>query len=139
MKQTAVWLIIITTVFLLAACLNDQQIEFQRAYTAGEVVYYQHCRNCHGDKGEGLSALMPPLTDSVYLRKNTAELSCIVKYGLNNKMIIINKRPYQNQMPASSLAPIEIAQVLTYLKNTFGNKQGIVTVTRVNSDLAKCK
>ena len=123
---------------LLAACMNDQEIEFKRAYTAGEVVYYQHCRNCHGDKGEGLSALMPPLTDSVYLKKNNNTLACIVKYGLNNQLIIINKKPYQNQMPPSGLAPIEVAQVLTYIKNTFGNKQGVVTVNQVNSNLEKC-
>lgn len=138
MKRNFAGLIIIAAALFLAACMNDEQIEYQRAYTAGEVVYYQHCRNCHGDKGEGLSALMPPLTDPVYLKQNNAQLSCIIKYGLNNKLIIVNKKPYQNQMPPSGLAPIEIAQVLTYITNNFGNKQGIVTVNKVNADLAKC-
>ena len=41
-------------------------------------------------------------------------------------------------MPAVDLAPIEIAQALTYVTNSFGNKLGTVNVDRVNADLIKC-
>ncbi|QQL50803.1 c-type cytochrome [Mucilaginibacter ginkgonis] len=117
--------------------MNDEQIEYRRAYTVGEAIYYQHCRNCHGDKGEGLSALMPPLTDKEFLAKNQKQLACIIKNGAN-QLLIINKKPYQNQMPPSGLAPIEIAQVLTYINNNFGNDKGLVTVTTVESQLKNC-
>ena len=119
--------------------MNDQDIEYKRAYTAGAVIYQEHCQNCHGNTGEGLSALMPPLTDSVYLKQNKAQLACILKYGLNGKLIIVHGKPYQNQMPLADLAPIEIAQVLTYVKNSFGNKLGGVNVEDVNKDLESCK
>lgn len=124
---------------VLASCVNDQDIEFKRAYTAGALVYQQHCQNCHGNNGEGLLALMPPLTDSIYLKKNKTRLPCIIKYGLKGDLIIVGNKPYQNQMPNSDLAPIEIAQVLTYVKNSFGNKTGTVTVEDVTKDLADCK
>jgi len=42
-------------------------------------------------------------------------------------------------MPVTDLPPIEIAQVLTYIKNSFGNKQGLVTAEQVNKDLQDCK
>jgi hypothetical protein len=42
-------------------------------------------------------------------------------------------------MPANDFAPIEIAEVLTYITNSFGNKLGTVTSQNVDSNLAKCK
>ncbi|OKS85825.1 c-type cytochrome [Mucilaginibacter polytrichastri] len=134
---SAVLLFIVS--LLIASCINDQDIEFKRAYTAGAIVYQTHCQNCHGSNGEGLSALMPPLTDSVYLKQNKTQLACILKYGLKGNLIIVHGKPYQNQMPAAELAPIEIAQVLTYVKNSFGNKLGVVKVDEVNKDLSGCK
>ena len=122
---------------LCCSCMNDQQIEYRRAYTVGETLYFRHCRNCHGDKGEGLSALMPPLTDKDYLAKNQQQIACMIKNG-GNKLIIVNKKPYQNLMPPSGLAPIEISQVLTYINNTFGNKSGLVNVEIVNTSLQNC-
>ncbi|NCD71777.1 c-type cytochrome [Mucilaginibacter agri] len=132
-------LILFVISFLVISCANDQDIEFKRAYSAGEVVYTQHCQNCHGNNGEGLSALMPPLTDSVYLKQNKTQLACIIKFGLKDKLVIVSGKPYQNQMPPADLAPIEISQVLTYVKNSFGNKMGVVKVEDVNKDLGDCK
>jgi len=134
---SALFLLIVS--ILMFSCINDQDIEFKRAYTAGAVVYQSHCQNCHGSNGEGLSALMPPLTDSVYLKQNKTQLPCILKYGLKGDLIIVHGKPYQNQMPPADLAPIEIAQVLTYIQNSFGNKLGVVKIDEVNKDLSGCK
>ncbi len=139
MRQLSALILLTAFVLLVSSCMNDEDIEYKRAYTAGAVIYQYHCQNCHGNTGEGLSALMPPLTDSVYLKQNKAQLACILKYGLNGKLIIVHGKPYQNQMPPADLAPIEIAQVLTYVKNSFGNKLGGVKVEEVNKDLQACK
>lgn len=138
-RQLSALILLILPALFISSCMNDEDIEYKRAYTAGAVVYQNHCQNCHGTTGEGLSALMPPLTDSVYLKQNKAQLACILKYGINGKLIIVHGKPYQNQMPPSDLAPIEIAQVLTYVKNSFGNKLGGVKVEGVNKDLLDCK
>jgi hypothetical protein len=42
-------------------------------------------------------------------------------------------------MPAMDMAPIEIAEVLTYITNSFGNKMGIVTAHMAGDDLKGCK
>ena len=34
---------------------------------------------------------------------------------------------------------VEIAEVLTYINNSFGNKLGVVTTNEVDADLAQCK
>ena len=42
-------------------------------------------------------------------------------------------------MPAAELAPMEIAQVITYMNNSFGNQLGIVTMDEVEADLKNCR
>lgn len=138
LKSFYVFGVIAAFIAAVYSCDNDHDLEFKRYYTAGALIYADHCQNCHGKNGEGLSNLMPPLTDSVFLRKNNAQLSCITTYGAN-QLIIINGKPYSTQMPVTNLAPIEVAEVLTYVKNSFGNKQGMVNVNEVNNNLKNCK
>src|ERR1700680_910671 len=98
---------------MLNSCQSDAQIEFERYYSAGSLVYQTRCQNCHGTHGEGLLGLIPPLTDSVYLKTNKDALACLVKYGLRGKVVIKN-RVFEEKMPPNDLPPIEIANVLTY-------------------------
>jgi mono/diheme cytochrome c family protein len=123
---------------LIYSCQSDESIEFKRYYTDGNVVYQNHCQNCHGTKGEGLSALIPPLTDSVYLQKNKTQLACNLKYGLKGKLTI-SGRSFEGEMPPNDLTPIEIAQVLTYVTNSFGNKMGVTDSQQVSDALGNCK
>jgi mono/diheme cytochrome c family protein len=119
------------------SCQDDKSIEFARYYSSGSLIYQGHCQNCHGAHGEGLNELIPPLTDSVFIKENLHQLSCLVKNGLKGKLKISNKI-FEGQMPAVDLAPIEIAQALTYVTNSFGNKLGVVNVDMVNKDLNGC-
>lgn len=121
----------------VAACQSEQTIEFNRYYSSGAVVYQTHCQNCHGAKGEGLSALIPPLTDSVYLKLNQRKLACIVKNGLKGHIIVNNKK-FEGEMPAADLSPIEIAQVITYITNSFGNRLGLTNMDTATADMQRC-
>src|SRR4051812_26766091 len=125
-------------IVILISCQNQDQLEFARYYTSGKVIYQSKCQNCHGDNGEGLSALIPPLTDSVYLKQNKNQLACTVKYGLT-KPITVNGKAFYGKMPANDMAPVEIAEVLTYINNSFGNKLGVITTGMVVDDLKNCK
>jgi mono/diheme cytochrome c family protein len=117
---------------------NEQDIEFNRYYAAGATVYQTHCQNCHGDKGQGLAALIPPLTDSVYLKANKHLLACYLQNGLKGK-INIHGKEFEGEMPATVLSPKEMAQVLTYVTNSFGNQLGIIDNETVEKDLKGCK
>ena len=130
--------LVLSALMLIISCQSDEQLEFSRYYSSGSVIYQSKCQNCHGNKGEGLSALIPPLTDSVYLKTNKKTLACIVKYGLNGSINLAGKT-FEGQMPANDLAPVELAEVLTYITNSFGNKLGTITTQQVNDDLSKCK
>ena len=123
---------------VVTACQSDEQLEFKHYYSGGHVIYETNCQNCHGANGEGLKSLIPPLTDSAYLKTNKAMLPCAVKYGLKGKITVLN-RSFEGEMPKSDLAPIEIAMALTYITNSFGNKMNTITSQQVEGELGKCK
>jgi len=131
-------LVAFVAILLIAACQSDENLEFKRYYSSGALVYQQHCQNCHGVNGEGLSALIPPLSDSTYLRKNLNSLPCYVKNGLKGQ-ITIKGKSFEDAMPANDLSPVEIAQVLTYVGNSFGNKLNTIDEQLVQKSLARCK
>lgn len=131
-------ILVFAAVILIASCQSEGDLEFKRYYSAGALVYESHCQNCHGANGEGLSALIPPLSDSAYLRKNAVRLPCNLKNGQKGA-ITIKGRPFDDAMPANVLSPVEIAQVLTYIGNSFGNKLNTIDEQSVQKSLAGCK
>jgi len=123
---------------ILSSCDNEAELNFKRYYSSGQVIYQTRCQNCHGNNGEGLGALIPPLSDSVSLKTRLHSLACFVKNGLKHP-ITSNGKTYSQPMPAQNdLSSIEIAQVLTYVNNSFNNKLGLIDVQQVNNDLQKC-
>jgi mono/diheme cytochrome c family protein len=122
---------------MVYSCQSEDKIEYMRYYSAGQELYKTHCSNCHGGNGEGLAALIPPLTDAAYLKQHRSELACYVKNGLKLP-ILVNGKAYNGQMPPAALAPVEIAQVLTYVQNSFGNKADIHNIDQVSTELTKC-
>jgi mono/diheme cytochrome c family protein len=126
-------------VTIFSACGDENSIKYQRYYADGSQLYKVHCGNCHMSDGKGLAALIPPLTDTTYLRKNRDKLACFIVYGLNDT-IVVNNQEYQGQMPAEKhLAAIDLAKVLTYITNSFGNQQGIYDITEVETNLKNCR
>ncbi len=123
---------------LIESCQTEAELNFARYYTNGSQIYAQHCVNCHGAKGEGLGKLYPPLTDSTYLIKNKKSLACIIKYGINDTMKVGNTL-FSGKMPAEDRLPdMDIAAVITYIINSFGNKQGLYSVENAGTDLKGC-
>lgn len=124
---------------IIYSCQNESEIELASYIGNGKDLYIKYCQTCHGENGEGLGQLAPPLTDTVYLKENKSQIACIIKNGMN-KPIVINGKTYEGKMPAfAELENIDIAQVLVYVTNSFGNKQGMYKHQLVEEDLKKCK
>lgn len=124
---------------LLTSCINEENVKYTRYFTDGAQLYKTHCQNCHNANGEGLAMLIPPLTDTVYLRKNRNQLACIINYGLADTLKI-HQKTYNFKMPANpNLAPIDLAKLLTFVTNSFGNQQGIYDVTEIENHLKNCR
>lgn len=121
------------------ACQSAGEIEMAKYMSNGKDLYQARCQNCHGKDGEGLGELAPPLTDRAFLKANKQKLACYIKNGVNEPMQV-NGKIYQEKMPAfKDLHDIDIAQVIVYITNTFGNKQGMYTYEQVANDLKNCR
>ncbi|MGB4773850.1 MAG: cytochrome c [Daejeonella sp.] len=137
-KLVYIFLTLLICSSLFYSCNTEDEITYQRYYVNGKGLYEKHCQNCHNIDGKGLANLYPPLTDSIYLKQNKYRLACIIKYGLSGKIKVSNQY-FEGQMPANGqLADIDIAQIIVYITNSFGNKQGFYDAKTVNKDLKNC-
>ena len=117
----------------------SEQMKFEQYLVEGQQLYNIHCSNCHQPKGEGLAKLYPALANSDYLMDSTVNLACIINKGLNGK-IVVNEVEFNQPMPAiPSLTKLEIAEILTYVKNSWGNKGGNVSIQEVEKELEDCQ
>jgi len=105
----------------------------QATMDRGAKVYKGYCSSCHQANGQGLSTIYPPLAKSDWL-KNTPKEKVIeaVVYGLKGP-ITVNGKKYNgvmNPMP-TNYKDEDIAAVITYVYNSWGNPGTIVTVADV--------
>lgn len=120
---------------LLYSCQTGEEIEKARYYVNGKLAYETHCQNCHGAKGEGLGLLIPPLTDTTYIRENLNSIAGMIKYGVSGEMIV-GGQLYNEVMPAEThLTPVEIAYIINYIGNSFGNNIGFYSQEQTQKDL----
>lgn len=117
----------------------SEQMKFEQYIVEGQQLYELHCSNCHQSNGGGLAKLYPALAKSDYLMDSTKNLACIINKGLEGK-IVVNGIEYNQPMPAiPSLTKLEIAEILTYVKNSWGNKGGSVSIKEVEKQLKECE
>lgn len=132
-------LLLVSLFSIIYGCQNTGQITQDMYYVNGRDIYIKHCQNCHGVKGEGLGALTPALTDTIFLKQYKQQVACFIKNGIKDT-ITVNGQKYEGTMPSfPELYDIDIAQVMVYITNSFGNNQGMYTTEQVASDLKKCK
>jgi mono/diheme cytochrome c family protein len=106
---------------------------------AGKAVYARSCVTCHIADGLGVPNMNPPIVKTPYILGPKPKLLSIVLGGFNEK-VEINGDTYTNVMPAQDyLKDDEIAAVLTYVRNSFGNKATAVTVAEVKKARASKK
>ena len=115
------------------------QIRLKHYLVEGQRLYMENCSNCHQKDGTGLGRLIPPLKDADYLKADVNRTICIVKYGLSGE-IIVNGQDYNHEMPGNkALTELEIAEVVTYVYNTWGEMSEIIPVERVREALKQCR
>jgi nitrite reductase (NO-forming) len=112
---------------------KEQQI------AAGAVLFKGTCSVCHQDNGAGLPDVFPPLAKSDYLLKDPKHAIEVALNGLSGK-ITVNGKTYDSVMPPmSQLNDDEIANILTYVLNSWGNDGGVVSKEQVQAVRANTK
>jgi len=108
----------------IAGLNKDVQME------KGKRVYMQTCFACHQPTGLGLPGVFPPLAKSDYLMADKdRSIRGIVK-GLSGPMTV-NGKPFNGVMPPVALNDDQVANVLTYVRNSWGNAGDPVSVDEV--------
>lgn len=98
---------------------------------AGAVLYNGTCSVCHQNNGEGLPDVFPPLAKSDYLMADPKRAIEIVLNGLSGP-VTVNGKSYNSVMPPmSQLNDDEVANILTYTMNSWGNSADAIKTTDV--------
>ncbi|MDL5514562.1 cytochrome c [Arenibacter sp. M-2] len=121
----------------LLTILMFQDKELEESIERGADIYSDFCINCHMANGEGVEKTFPPLAKSDFLLNKREESIRGVKYGQQG-YILVNGVAYNNIMPPMGLEDEEIADVMNYILNSWGNKSdSIVTPEEVSINVNK--
>jgi nitrite reductase (NO-forming) len=97
----------------------------------GKRVYMQHCAMCHQLDGNGLPQVFPPLAQSDYLMADKTRSIGVVLRGLSGP-VTVNGHLYNGVMPPQVLLSNEqVADVLTFVRNSWGNDSEAVAAEEV--------
>ena len=117
---------------------GSNSIKFQQYYVQGEQLFVEHCSNCHQKNGKGLGLLYPPVNQSDFIDSNFERVVCLIRNGIQGE-VVVNGDQYNKEMPPiPTLSDLEIAEITTYLYNTWGRKKGIVEVKDASKILLNC-
>lgn len=108
-------------IYVTAFFSNLQDDELKRSVVRGKELYVESCINCHLANGEGVKSTFPPLAKADFLLKYPEKAIHAIKFGMSGE-IKVNGESYNNAMPPAGLANDEIADVMNYINNSFGNK-----------------
>jgi mono/diheme cytochrome c family protein len=111
---------------------NIKQLEKQ--YPKGVALYQTNCQPCHGPGGNGVRALGPPLNNSNWVVGDKSKLISIVLYGLTGPVKVGDKLytvpEISGEMPAigqnKEVKDSDIAQILSFIRNSWNNKADII-------------
>jgi mono/diheme cytochrome c family protein len=137
---------IILAIIILAACGNNNkkpqksvivQPESKKeevnpmAGHPGKKVYDSVCLACHMRNGTGVPGMHPPIAESEIVNGDPEKLIKIVLTGLSGE-VEVKGNVYNNIMPPQAqLTDQQIADLLTFVRGSFGNNSGPVTPEQV--------
>jgi mono/diheme cytochrome c family protein len=99
----------------------------------GSELYERHCADCHGAEGEGRPPEYPPLAGNRSLTMRPAVNS--IRMVLNGGFppgTAGNPRPYGMPPFRPTLNDDEVAAVVSYIRNSWGNRAGLVSPLEVD-------
>jgi mono/diheme cytochrome c family protein len=108
----------------------------KKQFFAGHEVYHRdaHCATCHQKDGNGLPPAFPPLAKSPWVTEDTDRLIKLTLHGLMGPFELHGKK-YDGNVPMTPFGGMlndeEVAAVLTYVRNAYGNKASAVQPEQV--------
>jgi cytochrome c551 len=127
---------------MLYACNSkpsaDTSTKFDQYFIQGEQLYIRHCSNCHQKNGRGLGLIYPPLDTSDYMQNHLEDVLCLMRSGKSGALFVNGKNFNQAMPGVSTLTELEIAEIATYIYNSWSHNKGIVDVKMASQILSTC-
>jgi mono/diheme cytochrome c family protein len=134
--------LLLITIYLLAQTKpksTSQTGPDKASMDRGKKVYETYCLACHQADGSGVPRLNPPVIKTKWVLGDKKELITIILKGMDER-IEVDGDEYNNVMASHAfLKDEEVADVLTYVRNSFGNKGTAVTPGEVKGVRAGLK
>ena len=132
--------------FIFSACKRGSESpekisspKFTQYYNQGEQLYLTHCSNCHQKNGAGLGRVYPPLNTSDFMDNNFEDVICLIRFG-KTEGLKVNGIDFNQNMPGvPQLNDLEIAEISTYIYNTWQHQRGLIDVKEITPILQKCQ
>jgi mono/diheme cytochrome c family protein len=107
--------------------------EAERIVKAGQALYEHHCADCHGADGKGKAGVYPPLAGNraLTMREPVNAIRIVLNGGFAPGTAG-NPRPYGMPPYGPVLQDAEVAEVVTYLRASWGNNASAVSPADVN-------
>ncbi|MDA7511564.1 cytochrome c, partial [Verrucomicrobia bacterium] len=113
--------------FVAAPAPGHLDSDGKELFLAGQDVYFRdgHCATCHQANGKGLDPAFPSISNSAWVSGDDQRLIKLALYGLIGPLEVDGKK-YNGQVPMTPFGGLlgddEMAAVLTFVRNSFGNK-----------------
>ena len=116
----SIFIILIITPFIIYSQTDSLAISIKN----GKSLYEDFCVRCHMPNGKGQEGIIPPLAKSDFLFKHMEESIKALKFGGIDGVITVNGVKYDSRMEKMGLYDDEIADIMNYTLNSWGNKYG---------------
>tara|TARA_B100000963_G_C22467586_1_gene598597 strand:- start:21 stop:410 length:390 start_codon:yes stop_codon:yes gene_type:complete len=116
----------VVILLLFPLFLFSQKDSLSISIENGKIVYDDFCIRCHLPNGKGQIGIIPPLANSDFLYEHMEESIKALKFGGIEGEIIVNGVKYNSRMEKMGLYDEEIADVMNYILNSWGNKSDIM-------------
>ena len=135
-RQLSVAISLIVILFIIGC--SDESIS-QKTMEKGKKIYNTYCLGCHMEDAMGVPRLNPPLAGSELLVKEKTKPIRIVLRGSEELKGETDSQYTNTMMGLGTLSDQEIADVLTYARNSFGNKAPKINESDVKNERTKLK
>jgi nitrite reductase (NO-forming) len=110
-----------------AASDSAGELTIEQQVAAGKALFEGTCSTCHMPQGQGIDGVFPPLAKSDYIAADPRSVARVTLHGLEGP-ITVNGKEYNSIMPPmGQLTDDEVANISTYVLNSWGNPGGRVT------------
>lgn len=121
--------IAVLLVFALTLQSFNQNFDLKASIVRGKTIYNSQCASCHMEEGNGIEGVFPTLIKSDYFTDKN-RLVKVVTTGLRGP-IVVNGVNYDGEMPATDLTDEQVADVLNYVRNSWGNEAKAVLPSEI--------